>query len=192
MTATETHNAIVAASDDLFYELGFERTSFAQIAEVVGISRGNFYYHFKTKDEILDAVIEKRLEDRRALMDDWARKGETPEQRIAAFIRILLVNQSKIRAYGCPLGTLLTELSKVDHPGEQGARRLFDLFRVWLRRQFELMGRTDDADELSLHLLARSQGVATVANAYPNEPFLENEVQQMLAWLSAVSASRTA
>ena len=64
-----------------------------------------------------------------------------------------------------------------------------DLFRSWLKRQFELMGFPRHADDLSMHILARSQGVATLANAYPDEPFLENEVQQMLAWLEAVVAS---
>ncbi|HEY7886322.1 MAG TPA: helix-turn-helix domain-containing protein, partial [Cellvibrionaceae bacterium] len=52
---------IVAAADRLFYERGFDATSFADIAEAVQISRGNFYYHFKTKDDILDAVIARRL-----------------------------------------------------------------------------------------------------------------------------------
>ncbi|WP_300019484.1 TetR/AcrR family transcriptional regulator [uncultured Roseobacter sp.] len=189
MAASETRQSIVAAADDLFYENGFDHTSFAQVAEVVGISRGNFYYHFKTKDEILDAVIEKRLEDRRTMMSQWSSSQETPRQRVAQFIRILLTNEAKIKTYGCPIGTLFTELSKLDHPGEDSARRLFDLFRIWLKRQFELMGHTRDADDLGMHILARSQGVATLANAYPNEPFLKNEVQQMLAWLEALEAS---
>ena len=192
MTAAGTRDNIVTAADRLFYERGFEHTSFADVAEVVGISRGNFYYHFKTKDQILDAVIERRLADRQAMLDRWMSEGLTPQQRIASFIRILLVNEAKIRAYGCPLGTLFSELSKLDHAGEDGARRLFDLFRIWLRRQFEQMGRTQDADDLAMHILARSQGVATLANAYPHERFLEQEVQLMLAWLEAVAAASDA
>ncbi|MGD9385294.1 MAG: TetR/AcrR family transcriptional regulator, partial [Thioalkalispiraceae bacterium] len=38
---------IVAAADQLFYQHGYENTSFSDIADAVGISRGNFYYHFK-------------------------------------------------------------------------------------------------------------------------------------------------
>jgi len=56
-----TRERIVDKADQLFYEQGFEHTSFTQIAEALGISRGNFYYHFKTKDEILDAVISHRI-----------------------------------------------------------------------------------------------------------------------------------
>ena len=148
--ASATREKIVTSADRLFYERGYEATSFADVSEAVGISRGNFYYHFKTKDQILDAVIE-------------------------------------IRSFGCPIGTLFAEMAKLDHPGAKGARELFDLFRIWLCRRFEDMGRRSDADALAMHLLARSQGVATLANAYPEERFLENEVDQMLSWLDAVA-----
>lgn len=187
MKASETRQNIIIAADKLFYEQGFEFTSFADIAGVVGISRGNFYYHFKTKDEILDAVVAHRIQDRSDLLEGWTKTAASPKQCIANFIRILLMNNQKIRAYGCPVGTLFSELSKLSHPGEARARELYDLFRVWLVRRFKDMGRTDDADSLAMHILARSQGAASLANAYPNEPFLEQEVQQMLAWLDAVA-----
>ena len=57
MASKATREQITAAADELFYRRGYEYTSFADIAAAVNLSRGNFYYHFKTKDEILDAVI---------------------------------------------------------------------------------------------------------------------------------------
>lgn len=39
-----TRQEIVEKADLLFYQRGFENTSFADIADAVGISRGNFYY----------------------------------------------------------------------------------------------------------------------------------------------------
>ncbi len=187
MAASATKEKIIAAADRLFYERGFDMTSFADVAEVVGISRGNFYYHFKSKDEILNAVVERRLKDRHQMLEGWIKEGQPAKQCVANFIHILLTNRKKIRAHGCPVGTLFTELSKLGHPGEESARHLFDLFRIWLRQRFMEMGRTKDADRLAMHILARSQGVATLANVYPDEQFLEAEVDQMLAWLDAVS-----
>ena len=61
MSNKTTREHIVAAADQLFYRQGFEHTSFSDIADAVQISRGNFYYHFKSKDEILDAVIDVRI-----------------------------------------------------------------------------------------------------------------------------------
>jgi len=51
------HRTPETPADRLFYEQGFEHTSFANIADAVNISHGNVYHHFKSKDDILDAVI---------------------------------------------------------------------------------------------------------------------------------------
>lgn len=186
MSEKTTCEQIVEAADQLFYRQGFEHTSFSDIAEAVKISRGNFYYHFKSKDEILDAVIDLRLANTRKILEHWETAGKTPEDRIRSFIGILIVNRSKIKLYGCPVGTLCSELAKLNHGSQAQANKLFTLFRNWLRRQFSELGRKADADALAMHLLARSQGVATLASAFRDEKFIKQEVKQMHAWLKSV------
>jgi TetR/AcrR family transcriptional regulator, transcriptional repressor for nem operon len=183
MTDKTTRDHIVQAADRLFYERGYEHTSFSDIAGAVRLSRGNFYYHFKSKDEILDAVINLRLAGTRKMLERWEIEGETPEQRIRSFIDILIANRAKIKRYGCPVGTLCTELAKLNHPALGEANKLFGLFRTWLRRQFTLLGRKADADALAMHLLARSQGVATLASAFHDEKFVRQEVERLYGWL---------
>lgn len=185
MGASETRRHIVDAADRLFYERGFEATSFADIAEDVGLSRGNFYYHFRTKDEILEAVIAQRLAQTGAMLEAWEQDGASPADRIRSFIHILIANRTTIMAYGCPVGTLCSELAKLDHGAKGNAARLFTLFRDWLARQFAAMGLGSEADGLALHLLMRSQGVAALANAFHDEDFIRREVADMEAWLHA-------
>ena len=185
MNDRTTRDHIIEAADQLFYRQGFEHTSFSNIADAVQISRGNFYHHFKSKDEILDAVINVRLTNTQMMLDKWEIEGKTPEDRIRSFINILIANKAKIKQYGCPVGTLCTELAKLNHVAQPEANSLFTLFRTWLRRQFTLLGREADADELAMHLLARSQGVAALANAFQDEKFIKHEVQQMSDWLSS-------
>jgi len=187
MSAKATREQIVEAADHLFYRQGYEHTSFADIAEAVQISRGNFYYHFKTKDDILDAVIALRLANTRAMLDRWEAEGEHPADRIRSFIHILMANRAKIMLHGCPVGTLCAELAKLDHVAQPKATEIFTLFRDWLRRQFALLGAADEADALAMHILARSQGVATLANAFHDEEFVRKEVDQMCAWLDAAT-----
>jgi TetR/AcrR family transcriptional repressor of nem operon len=178
-----TREQIIEAADKLFYQQGFEHTSFADIADAVQISRGNFYYHFKTKDEILNAVIELRLANTQKMLDQWEKESDSPEDRIRSFINILIMNRTKIKRYGCPVGTLCGELAKLDHGLQSEANKLFTLFRTWLRRQFMLLGHKKDADELAMHVLGRSQGVATLANAFHDEKYIRQEVRQMETWL---------
>lgn len=186
MTEKTTRNLIVETADRLFYENGFDHTSFADIAGPVGISRGNFYYHFKSKDEILDAVIALRLANTAAMLAAWAEGDEDPAGRIGSFIDMLIANRTKIMAYGCPVGTLCNELAKLDHLARPRAGEIFTLFRDWLRREFARLGHTTEtADALAMELLARSQGVAALASAFRDEAFIRREVAQMHAWLDA-------
>jgi len=184
MKQPERREQIIEVADRLFYEQGYDHTSFADIAKAVKISRGNFYYHFKTKDEILAAVIAFRKVRTKAMLERWEQQGDSPEKRINCFIQILIANQAKILRHGCPVGTLTTELAKLGHHSQASASEIFTLFREWLCKQFEDLGRVEDADQLAMQLLARSQGVATLASAFADQSFIDHEVRQMSLWLS--------
>jgi TetR/AcrR family transcriptional repressor of nem operon len=188
MDAEVTRAHIVRAADDLFYKQGFQHTSFADIADAVRISRGNFYYHFKTKDEILAAVIDARIAERRRMLRQWEAEQPTAAGRIRSFINIVITNGADIENYGCPVGTLTTELSKLGHGSLESATEIFTLFRTWLAEQFATLGRADDADELAMHVLAGSQGIATMSNAYQDREFTRREVDRLCAWVDAQTA----
>ena len=185
MNNKTTRDQIIEAANQLFYQQGYEHTSFADIAGAVQISRGNFYHHFKSKDDILDAVINLRLANTQKMLVKWEIEGEKPEARIRSFIHILIANRAKIKNYGCPVGTLCTELTKLNHASQSDANKLFTMYRTWLRNQFTLLGLKADADAFAMHLLARSQGVATLASAFQDEKFIKQEVKQMEDWVSS-------
>ncbi|MFJ5790109.1 TetR/AcrR family transcriptional regulator [Lysinibacillus sp. NPDC097162] len=57
--AEERRNEILDVADKLFGQKGFDGTSTNEILEKVGIARGTLYYHFKSKEDIMDALIER-------------------------------------------------------------------------------------------------------------------------------------
>lgn len=57
--AGERRNEILDAADELFGQRGFDGTSTNDILERVGIARGTLYHHFKSKEDIMDALIER-------------------------------------------------------------------------------------------------------------------------------------
>ncbi|MBP9996222.1 MAG: TetR/AcrR family transcriptional regulator [Lachnospiraceae bacterium] len=57
--AAERKNEILDVAEELFTQKGFDDTSTNDIINVIGIARGTLYHHFKSKEEILDAVIER-------------------------------------------------------------------------------------------------------------------------------------
>lgn len=60
--AAVRRNEILDAAEQLFVTKGFDKTSTNDILERVGIARGTLYYHFGSKEEILDAMIERMTE----------------------------------------------------------------------------------------------------------------------------------
>ena len=55
--AEERKNEILDVAEKLFGTKGFDCTSTSDILDEIGIARGTLYYHFKSKEEILDAMI---------------------------------------------------------------------------------------------------------------------------------------
>lgn len=57
--AEKRRSEILDAAEKLFSEKGFDGTSTNDILDEVGIARGTLYYHFKAKEDILDAMIDR-------------------------------------------------------------------------------------------------------------------------------------
>ena len=179
----KTRAEIVNHAKQLFYEHGFDGTSFSAIVEASGLYRGNIYHYFKTKDDILKAVIDSHLTEFRALLGRWDAENPDPRQKLIAFVDMLTGRRTDLVQYGCPVGSLNTELGKDRRDLQKAARALFDLFRDWLAVRFEELGKADEARALALHLLGRAQGIALIAHVYQDAKLLRHEVALLREWI---------
>jgi TetR/AcrR family transcriptional regulator, transcriptional repressor for nem operon len=107
-----TQEKLVETARVMFWERGYNATSVADVLEKSGVSSSSMYHHFKTKDELLLAVLEKYKELLRpALLAPVWEKESDPIERIFG---LLAVYRQGILAtdfgYGCPLGRLAMEI----------------------------------------------------------------------------------
>lgn len=58
----ETLEKIITISSNLFMTKGYEQTSIQDILDETGLSKGGLYHHFKSKEDILEAVMNKRIQ----------------------------------------------------------------------------------------------------------------------------------
>src|ERR1700739_2362726 len=56
---------LIAAASQLLHQHGVEKTTLADIAQAADVPVGNVYYYFKTKDDIITAVIEAHVQQSR-------------------------------------------------------------------------------------------------------------------------------
>lgn len=92
-SAQERRNEILDIASELFVQRGFESTSTNDILEKVGIARGTLYYHFKSKEEILDAIVERINQQVVERLEEIVRRKEMPVmERLVLAVRALRVD----------------------------------------------------------------------------------------------------
>lgn len=178
-----TRSRIVECARQLFYEHGYEGTSFSDIVDTTGLARGNIYHYFKTKDEILTAVIQRHLEEYRMLLAKWDEEHKDAKERLMAFVNMIAGRKAELVEYGCPIGSLNTELAKDRRDLQQASRALFDLFRDWLTTCFRQLEKGGESESLAMHLLGRAQGIAVISHVYRDKKLLQYETTQLVDWI---------
>ena len=186
----QVRHLIVETANRLFYEVGYNHTSFTDIVDATDVQRGNIYYYFKTKDDILRAVIDHRLEVIAEMLNNWNREVKEPRARLQKFSAMLLDNAHDLARFGCPMGTINAELGKGQRDLQRITRAMFDTFRDWLVSQYRQLGASSrTADELALETLSRAQGISMVAHVYDDEDILRREIPKLQAWLRKTTDS---
>src|SRR5579872_4502839 len=180
--------SVLNAADHLFYVKGFAETSFADIAIKAGVPKGNFYYYFQSKDALLEAVVDRRIEVLSDRLKLWDRNSD-PRRRIEMFLSSLIEDESEQTSYGCPYGSLCIELAKTRRDLLEKSIEMLDVLRKWLAFQLRAIVATADAEALSLHLLSRVQGIVLISAVYADPTFLRREVRQLRAWLDTLQAT---
>lgn len=181
---------IVATANDLFYHRGFHQTSLADIAAACGVPKGNFYFHFKTKDDILKAVVDGRTERYRERLEAWEREYPEPTDRLLRLSEMIVRDWSEIVRFGCPVGTLVQEVGKHADDPKKSALCPFETILAWATAQFEALAGPANARKLARQLLVRMQGASVLANAFGDETWLFDEQRAIAEWLEALPTQR--
>lgn len=122
---------LLQASAHLFSSKGFERTTVRDLAAAVGIQSGSIFHHFRSKDDILRAVMEETIHRNTALMRAAIEGVDDPEKRLLALIRCEL--HSIMGGTGEAMSVLVYEWRSLSVEGQQLILGLRDIYEgVWL------------------------------------------------------------
>jgi AcrR family transcriptional regulator len=176
---------LISGARAVIHHHGVEKTTLADIAEAAEVPVGNVYYYFKTKDELVQAAIAAQAEEIIAALAALEHH-RTPKARLKAFVR-LLADQGELTArYGCPQGSLCSELDKRDDETSRSCAQLIKLPIEWAERQFRDMGRRD-ADELAVALQAAYQGIALLTNTFREPELMRREARRLERWIDSLA-----
>jgi AcrR family transcriptional regulator len=176
---------LVAGAREVFHRQGVEKTTIADIANAADVPVGNVYYYFKTKDELVAAAIAGHAATVRAMLDGLARH-RSPRTRLKAFVRELTAQRELAAQYGCPLGSLCSELDKRSDDAEPSCAQLLELPIDWAEQQFRELGRRD-AGELAVALMASYQGIALLTNTFRDPELMRREARRLEGWIDSLA-----
>ncbi|MGY3321971.1 TetR/AcrR family transcriptional regulator [Pseudomonas sp. TE3911] len=116
----------------LFRNKGFERTTVRDLASAVGIQSGSIFHHFKSKDDILRAVMEETIHYNTALMRASLEEATNVRERVLALIRCEL--QSIMGGSGEAMAVLVYEWRSLSADGQAQVLALRDVYEdLWLQ-----------------------------------------------------------
>jgi AcrR family transcriptional regulator len=182
---TGKRDRLVAAARQIFHEHGVETTTLADIAYAADVPPGNVYYYFKAKDDLVDAVVNSRAQEIRAMLHSLERH-RTPKARLRALVHVF-TDQSDLAAQsGCPLGSLCQELDKRHDGLDRSAAKLMQLPIDWAEQQFRLLGRRD-ARDLAVSMIASYQGISLLTNTFRDPGLMVREARRLERWIDSLA-----
>jgi TetR/AcrR family transcriptional repressor of nem operon len=187
-----TKEQILDAASRLIHVRGFNHTSVDEILKESGVGKGNFYYYFKSKEELGFAILERSLERiSTELLDKSFSPDKNPWDQIDDFLDSQ-VDRARQRGCtgGCILGNLALELSDIH---EEFRRRLSEAFsRLRTRMETTLtQAKTQgtlrseaDIPRLAHFIVAGFEGAHMMGKLHKNVDVMAGVVEELKGHLA--------
>lgn len=139
--AQATRERILRAANELFYLHGYTATGLERIIAAAGVTKGNFYYHFKSKEELAVAVIDwHREQAAREIGIERILAAHSPVAAVLALVesiaqRLTCTPDARIR--GCFFGNFALELATGNEAVRRKVQEFFSATRALLRSLLE-------------------------------------------------------
>ncbi|HSL47578.1 MAG TPA: TetR family transcriptional regulator C-terminal domain-containing protein [Candidatus Deferrimicrobiaceae bacterium] len=130
-----TRDQILNAASRLIHVQGYQSTSLDDVLRESGVGKGNFYYYFKSKEDLGYAIVDRitRTFVERALTPAFADTAADPVAQLHAFFdRVLDAQRQRNCVGGCAMGNLASELSDVHEGFRQRLAAVFLAYRSHL------------------------------------------------------------
>ncbi len=165
---------ILTAANKLFYAEGIRAVSLDTIAEKAGITKKTVYYHFKSKDDLIEAYLASRDQPNLKLFRKWYSEAEggLPE-KVEAIFRQIAKNARHPKWKGCGFLRTAAELANMPgHPAMKVGSAHKKKFEAWMAEEFEAAG-LDGAASLARHVVLLLDGAFSTILVHRDAAYAE-------------------
>jgi TetR/AcrR family transcriptional repressor of nem operon len=189
----QTREAILEAAAELMHLQGYQATSLDDVLRESGVGKGNFYYHFKSKEDLGYAILDQAIASflGKTLEPCFSDASIPRLAQIRCFLgRVLAAQRQRNCVGGCALGNLASELSDV-HEGFRA--RLSGVFSVWRARLTQALAEAQVEGSVSaecrpeavaLFLVASLEGAILMTKLTKDIAVMERCVEELERYLT--------
>lgn len=183
---SDKRERLLAAARDVIHQRGYGATTLAIIADQASVPLGNVYYYYKTKLDILEAVLEDHQRGVQEKIEE-ASKAKSPRAQLISFLDSSLQHKETVARFGCPYGTLGQELEKLSLPQSEQSKSLIEEQRRWLEARFREMGQGPRSADLALEMLCAMQGACVVSQTLKDPEIMAQRFSALTAWIQSLA-----
>jgi AcrR family transcriptional regulator len=113
---------LIAAACKLMYRQGVERTTLADIAQAADVPLGNVYYYFKTKDDVVAAVVQAHVQQIETATAALDRRHRSPKARLKALVSAVAERVTWLSSWLSPIRAAQLSRARWANPSSWLAR----------------------------------------------------------------------
>ncbi len=194
---SEAKQKIIEVARGLFWKNGYEATGIAEILGEAGIGSGSLYWFFKTKEELLAAVLEQYL----GLLDSMIaapafKQSADPIERIFLILdfyrQVLKDYEFKL---GCPIGNIVLELGdkyeKVRKLAIVNFENWRDVIKKCLQDASDRFLPSIDLNAVSIFILTTMEGAVLQARAHKDILYFDESVTQLRNYIDSLQIKKS-
>ncbi|MEJ2109995.1 MAG: TetR/AcrR family transcriptional regulator, partial [Acidobacteriota bacterium] len=125
--------AILQKASELFYRQGYNATGIQQIINEAAVSKGTFYTHFKTKNDLGLAYLRNRHMDDIGAIKEMLAQFKSPYEKYTNFGKIMKAWMLTNDFRGCAFAHMNSEITDVSNPIRKEAKYHYEAFRAIIR-----------------------------------------------------------
>jgi TetR/AcrR family transcriptional repressor of nem operon len=196
-----TKERILAAAEALVFDRGFAGTSLDEIIEKVGVTKGAFFYHFKSKADLAKGIVERFAREEQQLFVELSERAEAladdPLQEALLFFKLFeeFVDRLENPLPGCIFATYTYESHQFDAEIHELIRKELDDWGAIYERKFEKLIESRPpripitARELTEAVMCLVEGGILLGRVYSDPKLLVRQSAQFRNYLQLLFAA---
>lgn len=171
---------------------GFCQTSMNDIIAITGIKKGNLYFHFKNKEELILEALKEAHRQYQEYLATYTSKVSDPLQKIDAMLDAVLSYHKKRKFKGgCIFGNTALEMADKKQAYREFINNVFTQWIEWVETQLEAavaegkLSTNTPVQELSHHIIATLEGgilLSKVTKKPDDLVYAVKCIQKLIEW----------